>query len=109
MKQNTLYQFETNTLLDILLMSIGVLEDKIDEKLGMLLYRISKNSIVVNIVMVLLLLSMSIFLWKKTVQGLEERILKARKVLELFPLNILNTNSRVKKFLNDTCDEILIN
>ena len=103
------FQIKQQIMMDATLSTIGVLEEKLNYELYRELKKISKHAFFVNVSLIIVLSALTVLLWKLFVQGFENRVAKAKLVLMLFPVNFLNTNSKIKRFLNDTCTSVVIN
>jgi len=96
-------------MLDLTLVIIRSIQDKIDIKLQDELTIIGKNTINVNLILIAVLFLLMVLFWKMFILNFEGRILRAKLMLQLFPRDLIITNTSVKRFLNKTCKNILIN
>lgn len=85
------------------------MQSKLNSELYKVLKRISKNAITVNIILILVLSLLTVILWKMFIKNFSDRIIKAKAVLSIYPKRLVITNAKVKRFLNQTCNSIVIN
>ena len=103
------YEFRTNVMMDFTLQIISIIQKRLNSRLYKVLESIEKNAIAVNIILIMVLSVLTIVLWKLFIKNFQNRIMNAKIVLKIFPKFLINSNSKIKRFLNQTCSAIVIN
>ena len=102
-------QFKSFLLLDFTEQIIKEIETVLDGELYQVLEGISRNAVTVNAILILVLTVLTILLWKMFIHNFKNRIKTAKKVLRILPKHFIHSNSKIKRFLNQTCSTVVIN
>ena len=101
--------FKQDIMMDAILEILKVVEDRLNSKLYLVLKQVSKNVVFVNVMLIVSLGVFTSLLWELFVKSFDSRISYAKLVFLMIPVNLISKNTKIKRFLNQTCSTIVIN